>query len=178
MNQIKNKFFIMLLPLLLSIFLAACSSNKLPDVTPIFHSEIKEDDGKFFHFYLLVTKNNDQEDGREQRKSAAKPANGKERSGGGRGKKGNRGNEGGQGNGKSGQNSASAQSERNKQRSLMLVEQLNDQLEQNNYCRQGYIVLEENIGRGILSIKGECHESATEKDRLNFPNRKLSPNAK
>jgi len=173
MNLIKNKFFSMLLPLLLSIFLAACSSNQQPDVTPIFHSEIKQDDGKFFHFYLLVTKNNDQEDGREQRKSGAKPANGKERSEGGRGKKGNKANKDSQGHSQSGQNSASAQSERNKQRSLMLIEQLNERLEQNNYCRKGYMVLEENIGRGILSIKGECHESATEKDKVNFPNRKL-----
>lgn len=47
---------------------------------------------------------------------------------------------------------------------------LKDTLEQNKYCRQGYIILGRYAGETTHKIRGECKEPATPSDQKQYPN--------
>ncbi len=57
-----------------------------------------------------------------------------------------------------------------------LESQLNSLLEENRYCREGFLEIDRSIyggGRTMLGeglIRGECREGATAEDRRRFPN--------
>jgi len=94
----------------------------------------------------------------------------------GKGKGSGKGKGMGKGKGKNKQQDKMAVNNKDKKQSKtnkiekQLDERLAIVLAQNNYCRNGHIELERNIGRRYLSIRGECHDSASDKDRTRFPN--------
>jgi hypothetical protein len=73
--------------------------------------------------------------------------------------KGQRGNKGG---GK-GRQAGAARDER-------MTEQLEKKLKASGFCREGWMEQERHYPPPNASIRGECNETATDKDRQNFPN--------
>lgn len=53
---------------------------------------------------------------------------------------------------------------------VMSMEQLERTLEETKYCREGYFLLKTDLGRLNYRMRGECKESASEADRIAFPN--------
>ena len=46
---------------------------------------------------------------------------------------------------------------------------------ENNFCRDGFLKLDESLGGGRRSIRGECYDRATDEDRARFPNMNTGP---
>lgn len=42
-------------------------------------------------------------------------------------------------------------------------------LEKNNFCREGYWVLNLDVRSPIVSLRGECNDKASEEEREKFP---------
>lgn len=59
---------------------------------------------------------------------------------------------------------------RQKQATKQLIHYLDDLFVTNQYCREGYLVLEKKLGASSAMIRGECNDLATEVDREAFPN--------
>lgn len=51
-----------------------------------------------------------------------------------------------------------------------LKSRLNSLLEDNNFCREGFITLQQYAGYATASLRGECREGASDEDRQRFPN--------
>ena len=62
--------------------------------------------------------------------------------------------------------SAAQQERLQKQRESLQQALLTQMLASRQYCREGYLVLSQNSWK----VRGECNETATEADRLAFPN--------
>ncbi|MGL1956169.1 MAG: hypothetical protein OCD00_02460 [Colwellia sp.] len=164
-HTFSTKKNIYLSPLFL-LLVASCSSLNEPEFDDFFRTEIRADHSKIFNFSLVMVKgdyrDNNHSDTPKQRK--------------GGGKDHRPGNDKGMGKGENKQvgnmptNSQSRKKSNINQINEQLTERLAIALEENNYCRKGYIELERNIGHRFLSLRGECHESATKKDRKQFPN--------
>lgn len=169
-------------------FLVGCSSNNLPETKPFFRGTILDDDTKLFTFNLLIKRSGEEEEGKEKNKNGQKRAKGQgerpQKGGKGEGAKGKGNKSGGsskgpddKGGSMAGKNMADKGNgnQRNNERLLqfeqMLFDELDNQMSLNSYCRNGYIVLSQDLGRNILSVKGECHESANAQDRKLFLNR-------
>jgi hypothetical protein len=58
----------------------------------------------------------------------------------------------------------------NKKQAALLDKRLQDILDQNHYCQDGYFTLEHSISSQRSRIRGECHDPASDQDRLHFPN--------
>ena len=52
----------------------------------------------------------------------------------------------------------------------MLQEALDAELKKTGYCRKGYMELDRMMQPGQTFIKGECVETASARDREEFPN--------
>ena len=52
----------------------------------------------------------------------------------------------------------------------LLDERLGKKLRKTGYCREGWMELERSFRPPAATIRGECNETATEKDHTNFPN--------
>lgn len=165
--------------------MASCSSNNLPETKPFFRGTILDDDTKLFTFNLLIKRNGEEEERKGKNMNGQKRAKDQ----GDRPPKGSKGEEPNGKGSKNGERPAGAgdrdksgatagkgsNNKRNNERLLqfeeMLFSGLDNQMSLNGYCRNGYIVLSQDLGRNIFSVKGECHESANERDRKLFLNR-------
>lgn len=128
--------FIQLISICSLALLSGCSNpSKRPEPAALFTTHISDNGSKFFVYRL-------QRPSREQRDSR------------GEGMRDGRG---------SGGPAAGVRSKK-KSRSFDLEKGLLSVLETNQYCRDGYMVLE----RLDYLIRGECHETATLKDRERF----------
>lgn len=167
---------------LFCLLIASCSSKpELPETQAFFNHNILENDSKMFNFNLLLKRRTgDDTDGQNAKgskgkQSGKKPKDGQRPSNGERSGKGKKG-EGNRPKGSNGSNQSNANiaQQRNNERLLqleqMLFEQLDDKMQETGYCREGYMVLSQELGKNILSVKGECHESATSEDRAKFIN--------
>lgn len=176
-RKLKSSFVYLLTPLLLVIGLSACSNKPELNATPLFHSQITQDNGKLFKFYLLMHRGDDapNEQGNRMAKSAKPEKGNKPKKEGGRSGRGK-----GKDNGPStdaGSKEEMAMQAKNKQQlrlAELLQKALEQEIEDNGYCRRGYRTFEEKITRGMLSIKGECYDSATAQDKKRFVSRDLS----
>ena len=140
--------------LVLSLFLTSCASNpwESSEVAEVFVTDIKSSGLKIFNYSLTrVTPQN----GSSERGGGNSKGSGKH---GGRGGKSGSGY-GGMGSGKSNDDSAIK---------LYFNEKLESKLKKTGYCQDGYIELDRSFGRGLLTIRGECEEAATEEDRIKF----------
>lgn len=132
--------FIPLISAACIILLSACSNApKHPEPAALFTTNISDNGSKFFVYSL------ERHDTQGKR-----PQGGREggREMGSRPPKGEKRGGGG--------------------KSFNLEKNLQALLDNNGYCREGYMVLE----RQQRSIRGECHETATNKDRERFVNPK------
>jgi len=150
-----------------TVIFIGCSSRPSPQVNEFFSTEIMADNSKRFYFSLIISNSSE----KESSKQVMQEQNRKGKGGSGRGS-GNGKGKGGKDNTQSNQpNTASAKSSKTSAMVLELEERLTNQLALNSYCRTGYMVLEKNIGRALMSLRGECHENATERDRQRFLNK-------
>ncbi len=153
----------------LTLLLGACSSSqKNQTFEDYLATNIRSDGSK--EFYYTVTMSNGQN---PKKGTGGKNVNGGARVSGGSssntragagitvGGSGRRqpGNKGG---GK-GRQAAAARDER-------VSEQLEKKLRASGFCREGWMEQERNYQPPNASIRGECNETATDKDRRNFPN--------
>ena len=155
-------FSSLILLILFAIALIGCISRSAQKISEYFSTEIMEDGSKRFYFSLIISHQHDEENNNQMREKQSKRGKG----GSGRGS-GTR--KGGNDNAQTKQSTAKpAKSTKTNSMELELEERLINQLALNSYCRTGYMELERNIGRALMSIRGECHESATEGDRQRF----------
>lgn len=131
--------------------LSACASRQENNLEEIFVTEIREDNSKMFAFTLRQEKSSSGEQPRH--KAMAKKAGKKRRNGAGKG--------------------AGKEEVRERKNPLadIFQQRLELRLSKSDYCRTGYLELERYTNRGAMTMRGECNESATEKDRQRFPNR-------
>ncbi len=138
-----------------ALTLSGCSSNSpkrqggMP--TEVFVTHIKPDASKIFNYSLIKKM----------------PNQGQGQMGKGRGKGG--GMHGGGGGGMKGGGKPNMSQMKDKMQEKA-HKKLNQKLAQTGYCREGYMELESYFERGLVTIKGECNESATTEDIKTFPN--------
>jgi hypothetical protein len=140
--------------LVLSLFLTSCASNpwESSEVSEVFVTDIKSSGLKIFNYSL--TRVTPQNGGSERGGSNSK----------GSGKHGGRGGKNGSGHGGMGRGTSVDESGIK----LYFNEKLESKLKKTGYCQDGYIELDSSFGRGLLKIRGECEEAATEEDRIKF----------
>ncbi|WP_240692137.1 hypothetical protein [Alteromonas portus] len=140
-----------------SLIVSACAHRPPPlDMDEIFfETKIKQDGTKLFAFSIPLM----------QQREGGK--------GGGRGGRGQGGEGGGRG-GRGGQDSRGDSSQKSSDNSDRMAEQLyaslDKKLEETGYCQTGYIEIDTHQTEDRLHLLGECNETASELDRLDFPN--------
>ncbi|MBT3133569.1 hypothetical protein KL866_00255 [Alteromonas sp. ALT199] len=121
-----------------------------------FETKINQDGTKLFSFSIPLMK---------QRNGA--------KGGGGRGGRGQGGEGGGRG-GRGGQENRGGSSQKSSDSSDRMTEQLyaslDEKLDETGYCQTGYIEIDTHQTEDRLHLLGECNETASELDRLDFPN--------
>ena len=133
------------------LLLSACASRQEKTLEEIFVTEIREDNSKMFAFTL-------KQEHAQQREQSRHKARG-EKAGKMRKKGGGKGTAKGEAR------------ERKNALEDIFQQRLEQRLSKSDYCRTGYLELERYANRGSMTMRGECNESATEKDRQRFPNR-------
>ncbi|AXT37572.1 hypothetical protein D1814_02245 [Alteromonas sp. BL110] len=118
-----------------------------------FETKIKQDGTKLFAFSIPLMK---------QRESA--------KGGGGRGGRGEGGGRGGRGGPENRGGSSQKSSDSSDRMTEQLYASLDDKLEETGYCQTGYIEIDTHQTEDRLHLLGECNETASELDRLDFPN--------
>jgi hypothetical protein len=145
-----------LLVITTSLIVSACAHRPPPlDMDEIFfETQIKQDGTKLFAFSIPLMK----------------PREGA-KGGGGRG---GRGGEGGGRGGRGGQESRGGSSQKSSDSSDRMTEQLyaslDEKLDETGYCQTGYIEIDTHQTEDRLHLLGECNETASELDRIEFPN--------
>ncbi len=140
-----------------SLIVSACAHRPLPlDKDEIyFETKIKQDGTKLFAFSIPSMK---------------QPDGGK--GGGGRG---SRSQEGGGRGGRSGQKALGGASEQSSDNSDRMAKQLyaslDEKLDETGYCQTGFIEIDTHQTEDRLHLLGECNETASDLDRLDFPTR-------
>ncbi|WP_251139738.1 hypothetical protein [Alteromonas sp. ALT199] len=147
-----------LLAISTSLIVSACAHRPPPlDMDEIFfETKINQDGTKLFSFSIPLMK---------QRNGA--------KGGGGRGGRGQGGEGGGRG-GRGGQENRGGSSQKSSDSSDRMTEQLyaslDEKLDETGYCQTGYIEIDTHQTEDRLHLLGECNETASELDRLDFPN--------
>jgi hypothetical protein len=158
----------------LILLLGACSSSqKNQTFEDYLATNIRSDGSKEFQYTVTMTNGQNSKKGKggNNVSGGARVAGGSSsntRAGaaisvGGSGNR-QRGNKGG---GK-GRQASVARDER-------MSEQLEKKLKASGFCREGWMEQERHYQPPNASIRGECNESATDKDRQNFPNSDTNP---
>ncbi|APD91682.1 hypothetical protein BM524_05175 [Alteromonas mediterranea] len=121
-----------------------------------FETKIKQDGTKLFAFSIPLMKP----------REGAKDGGGR----GGRGQGGEGGGRGGRG-GRGGQENRGSSSQKSSDRMTeQLYASLDEKLDETGYCQTGYIEIDTHQTEDRLHLLGECNETASELDRLDFPN--------
>jgi len=144
-----------LLAITTSLIVSACAHRPPPlDMDEIFfETKIKQDGTKLFAFSIPLMK----------------PREGA-KGGGGRGGRGQGGGGGGRG-GRGGQENRGSSSQKSSDRMIeQLYASLDEKLDETGYCQTGYIEIDTHQTEDRLHLLGECNETASELDRLDFPN--------
>ncbi len=153
--------------ILLTILLAACASKQRgPEFSEYLATNIRSDGSKEFQYTVEITHSDSHRNKKIGRRMGVTGGSGGQARGyGGITVGGNSG--GGKhrgGPGKNGQGGPDTQ----------MIEQVDQQLEKalsrSGYCREGWMEVERDYQPPKIVVKGECNESATEKDRRHFPN--------
>ena len=145
-----------------SLIVCACAHRPLPlDKDEIFfETKIKQDGTKLFAFSIPSMKQSDGGKG------------GGAKGGGGRG---SRSQEGGGRGGRSGQKALGGASEQSSDNSDRMAKQLyaslDEKLDETGYCQTGFIEIDTHQTEDRLHPLGECNETASDLDRLDFPTR-------
>ncbi|MDN4504049.1 hypothetical protein QX776_16675 [Alteromonadaceae bacterium BrNp21-10] len=158
--------------LMIGASLMGCAGSPLDNdvADERFITEIKTDGSKLFTYGLSFDlgdnakgdRNNSAAERDRQRGDGERGAGG-QRSGNGRGQ--NQGNE----SMPSGLGRGNNRFSDNRQDMLeTLYTRLELKLVKNGFCREGYFELDRYTGRNTAQIKGECNESASEKDKEKF----------
>ena len=146
-----------LLAITTSLIVSACAHRPPPlDMDEIFfETKINQDGTKLFAFSIPLM----------QHRDGAK--------GGGKGGHGQGGERSGRG-GRQGQESREGSSQRVSDSSDRMTEQLyaslDEKLDATGYCQTGFIEIDTHQTEDRLHLLGECNETASELDRLDFPN--------
>ncbi|MEM7018897.1 MAG: hypothetical protein AAF512_16345 [Pseudomonadota bacterium] len=150
------------LTVIIIVFLAGCSSKPergRPEMLENFSTKIEQDGTKLFAFSVQTTRA-----GGEKRRSGG---GGRGGMGGGLGRGGGRGGGAGRG-GMSQEAREAARQERMIQMEARFESKLSDKMVETGYCKDGYIEVDRNIGRGFMILNGKCRDSATEDDKKKF----------
>ena len=151
--------------MLLAVLIGACSSSqKTPEFEDYLATNIRSDGSKEFYYTVAMTNtgNSKRGGGRQNVSGGARVKGGSSSNthgsagitvGGSHGGKGSRG----------GSRSGSRPDEK-------ISEQLEKKLLATGFCRDGWMETERHIQPPNASIRGECNETATDKDYKNFPN--------
>jgi hypothetical protein len=154
--------------ILLSVILSACSSSqKNPEITEYLATNIRSDGSKEFYYTVTLADS----------KSSKRGGGGRNVSGGMRVNGGSNSNVygsggvtlSGSGGGHKGSRGASGRQPGAQQAEIM-TEQLEKKLLASGYCRDCWMETERHVQPPNASIRGECNETATDRDRHNFPN--------
>ena len=152
--------------ILLAVFVGGCSSSqKTPEFEDYLATNIRNDGSK--EFYYTVTMSNT---GSSKRGGGSKNVSGGMRVSGGSSSNthgsagvavggGSRGGKGGRGSNRSGPHPDEK-----------ISEQLEKKLLATGFCRDGWMETERHIQPPNASVRGECNETATDRDYENFPN--------
>jgi len=171
MKTIETMYKKILLISSLTLLVTACSSSqKTPEFEDYLATNIRSDGSKEFYYTVTMTNPGSTKSAKGgknvsggMRVSGGSASNthgsGGITIGGGSGG-GHRGGQGGRGGG---QQPSINQSEK-------LSEQLEKKLLASGFCRDGWMENERYVQLPNASIRGECNESATDRDRENFPN--------
>jgi len=143
-----------------SLIVSACAHRPPPlDKDEIyFETKIKQDGTKLFAFSIPSMK---------------QPGGGKgggAKDGGGRGGRGEGGGRGGRGGQENRGGSSQKSSDSSERMTEQLYASLDEKLDETGYCQTGYIEIDTHQTEDRLHLLGECNETASELDRLDFPN--------
>ena len=146
---------------LLAVVVTACSSSqKVPEFEEYLATHIRSDGSKEFHYTVTMSNADSQKRGGGR----------KNVSGGMRVTGGSNSNTYGSGGitvsgtgGRGGHRTSSRPNEK-------MSEQLEKKLLATGFCRDGWMEKERHLQPPNASIRGECNETATDRDRENFPN--------
>lgn len=138
---------------LAALTLTACSSGPATKSPMIehFETEITDNGSKLFVYEAI----------------AAAPSEGREQARGGRGRRGEGGGRASRG-GRGGQDRSSPDDDGTIKALERIKAMLDNKLAETGYCREGYMSLEESVGRGQAVVRGECTETATDEDITTF----------
>lgn len=141
------------------IFISACASTKKPNLRESLHTEIKSDGSKVFEFSVFVIneKRNDQKAGNKKGERQGKVK------GKGRGERESRGGR----QERSGENSNDKMPS-NKALSNYFEERLVNLPIITLFCRKDYFVLDRLNANDEITLRAECHDTATEDDYIRF----------
>ncbi|WP_231129239.1 hypothetical protein [Alteromonas mediterranea] len=144
-----------LLVITTSLIVSACAHRPGPlDMDEIFfETQIKQDGTKLFAFSIPLMK----------------PREGA-KGGGGRGGRGEGGGRGGRGGQESRGGSSKKSSDSSERMTEQLYASLDEKLDATGYCQTGFIEIDTHQTEDRLHLLGECNETASELDRLDFPN--------
>ena len=157
---------LVLLCLATSIFISGCSSRSDLVKSSFLKTHIQENNAKIFTLYLTpVNEKKSHSHTNSEGNKQNPPANGKREGKGD--KQGSRSPSNKQSAAGNGTKLSSDYQDKMRE---VLLETLDEALQESGYCRKGYIELNRTIGKGLIKIKGECHESATPADKKIFPN--------
>ena len=146
-----------LLVITTSLIVSACAHRPPPlDMDEIFfETQIKQDGTKLFAFSVPLMKP------REGAKGGGRGGRGQGGEGVGRGGRGGQENRGG-----SSQKSSNSIDRMTEQ----LYASLDEKLDETGYCQTGFIEIDTHQSEDRLHLLGECNETASELDRVDFPN--------
>lgn len=140
-----------------SLIVSACAHRPPPlDMNEIFfETKIRQDGTKLFAFSIPLMQHRDGAKGGDK---------------GGRGQGGERSGRGG----RQGQESREGSSQRASDSSDRMTEQLytslDEKLDETGYCQTGFLEIDTHQTEGRLHLLGECNETASELDKIEFPN--------
>ena len=176
----------MILRILSILFLAAllvnCSSQQQrrqrPAPSAVFTPHISEDGTKIFEVELVFTTPSGSRDGASGGRGGRGGAGaggsgggrsggaGGGRSGGGAGRSGGGGGAMPSGGGRSGGGRSGGPA--GADRAAMMDAQIAEVVEENGYCREGYVELDRSQEQAVFTFRGECKEAASDEDRARF----------
>ena len=144
-----------LLVITTSLIVSACAHRppRLDMDEIFFETQIKQDGTKLFAFSIPLMKP------RESAKGGGRGGRGQ--GGGGRGSRGGQESRGG---------SSQKSSDSSDRMTEQLYASLDEKLDETGYCQTGYIEIDTHQTEDRLHLLGECNETASDLDRLDFPN--------
>jgi hypothetical protein len=153
---VNQKFALIVIPLVLLLGACASSDKKPRNIDEYLAVQVSNDHIKHFSYSAEVSAPSD---------VGSKAGKGGNR-GGGRG-----GMAGGRGGGRGGMKGGSGRPDPEQMQKKMekkFDQRLAEKLEELQYCREGYEILDKSVGRGYAQYRGNCNELANKEDIKKF----------